>query len=261
MKIATWNVNSINKRLPLLLDFLKQEDIDILCLQETKATEESFPRFELELAGYKTFCVCEQGKNGVAVLSRYPIKLCDEKLNTPDNEARFLCVQVEKSDVYFKIACVYVPVGGFKDFSKFNKDDEEKWQKKLTFLRALYRYLKIENISIVAGDFNMISSLNELADKSQTNFICCSEKERKIFSEFLKLGYENVYNTLNPTQTEYSWWSYQFGFYASNIGLRLDHILAKKDSFKFHHIEIKKHPWRDDKNASDHAPIVLNCEI
>ena len=260
MKIATWNVNSINKRLPLLLDFLRQEDIDVACLQEIKATVENFPSFELELAGYKSCYVCEQGKNGVAILSRHPIKLCDEYLDIPDKEARFLSVKIQKDNTSLKLACIYVPVGGFKDFSDFNRDDKEKWQKKLTFLRALYRYLKKENISLVAGDFNMISSLNELADKSQQNFICCSEQERKIFSEFLKLGYDNVYNTLNPNKIEYSWWNYQFGFYASNIGLRLDHILAKPDFFRFKNIEIKKHPWRDDKNASDHAPIILDCD-
>ncbi len=263
MKIATWNVNSIQKRLPLIIRFLKEENVDILCLQELKTDAADFPAFELTLEGYHSASVCEKGKNGVAIISKHKIEVVSEKLapkqELTEKEARFILANVWVNDEKISVASVYVPVGGFKDLNELTAEDKEKWNHKLTFLRALYLHLKQTPPDIVLGDFNMVSSLQDISDKTKTNFICCSEKERLIFSEFLKLGYENVYQTLNPNTIAYSWWSYQFGYYTSDLGYRLDHILCKQNRFEYQDICIKKDPWRTHKDASDHAPVILTC--
>lgn len=265
MKIATWNVNSIRKRLPLLLQFLQNEQIDVLCVQETKTDYAGMPQFELNLVGYKCLSVCEGGQNGVAIITRYPIKQIADKLLLADTElqqeARFLSahVSIEGQDV--SIGCVYVPVGGFKDFKALDETDELKWQKKLMFLRGLYAFLKKNPIDILAGDFNIVADERDISDSTKINFICCSPKERLIFNEFLKLGYDHVYRILNPDKIAYSWWSYQFGYFQSNMGYRIDHILCRSNRFQYRQMEILKYPYRQLPDTSDHAPVVLEIAI
>lgn len=265
MKLATWNVNSIRKRLPLVLEFLQQEQIDVLCVQETKTDDVGFPQFELNLAGYKCLSVCEGGHNGVAVISKYPIKQIDTCLPLADTslkeEARFLSVAIQAESRDISIGCVYVPVGGFKDFNNLDETDILKWQKKLTFLRGLYAYLKKKPLDIIAGDFNIVADEKDISDKTKTNFICCSPKERAIFAEFLKLGFDHVYRLLNPDKIAYSWWSYQFGYYQSDLGYRIDHILCRQKKFHYRQMHICKDPWRGFPDTSDHAPVVLDMTV
>ncbi len=262
MKIATWNVNSINKRIKLLLEFLEKEKIDVLCVQELKIGYNDFPVFDLKLAGYNSLCSCENGKNGVAIISKYDMQLISNGFEQNSNrEARFIAANIKTPDKNMSIGCVYVPVGGFKDFEDLTEEEITKWNHKLLFLRQFYGYLKKNPLDIVAGDFNMVSKIEDISDKLKQNFICCSPKERKIMYEFEKLGYDNVYNVLYPQKVAYSWWSYQFGYYTSNLGYRLDHILCRQNKFKYSNIDIKHEHWRSVDNASDHAPVVLEFEF
>lgn len=261
MKIATWNVNSIQKRLPLILSFLEKENIDILCLQETKISDKDFPAFELKLNGYYSVFSGAGKNNGVAIISKYPVT--EQKVTASDilySEPRFLLATIQYGGVERTIATVYVPVGGFKDMNFLTKEDREKWNFKLNFLRSLYSFIKKEPIDIISGDFNMVSCLAEISDKSKSNFLCCSERERNIFSEFLKLGYNNAHKG-SVESPVYSWWSYQFGHYQSNIGYKLDHILYQKDSIQCKNAIIANKPWREVKDASDHAPLYAEFEF
>lgn len=259
MKISSWNVNSLSKRLSLVLQFLKEEDIDVLCLQELKLEDDSFPIFDFKLAGYDSLFLGEKGKNGVAIISRHALRNVPAQLGSHflTDEARFITAKISILSHEITIGNVYVPVGGFKDFDFLSQEDMDKWNKKLFFLRGLYSFLKSNPLDIVLGDFNIVSTKNDISEVEKANFICCSQKEREIFSEFLKLGYENTYNIIKPDERAYSWWSYQFGYYQNNKGYRLDHILCKKGVFVYEDICIKKEPWRSHVNASDHAPVIL----
>lgn len=263
MKIATWNVNSVNKRLNLILDFMKKENPDILCLQELKTNDSEFPYFDFQMAGYNSSCFCESRKNGVAVISKFEMQIISRGLGIKqeNEEARFISVNIPVSGKILTVSSVYVPVGGFKDFDDFTDEDYCKWNNKLSFLRQLYSYIKKNPQDIIAGDFNMVSKPEDISDKSKQNFICCSPKEIKIMSEFEKLGYDNVGNALKPHGTACSWWGYQSGPYVADSGLRLDHIFCARNKFTYSDINIKKKQWRDVANASDHAPVILECEL
>lgn len=130
MKIATWNVNSINKRLNLVKSFIECQNLDILCLQELKTNYTDFPLFDFKLYGYNACYTCFGKNSGVAIISKHPIKIVFDKDLCQNNEARFIVAEVEIENNKISIASVYVPVGGFKDFNTLTPDDTIKWEYK-----------------------------------------------------------------------------------------------------------------------------------
>ncbi len=259
MKLVTWNVNSINKRFNLLCEYLETEAPDIVFLQEIKCNEDQFPFLSLNMKGYKAVCSLQEQRHGVAILSKHPVSLIRQELQPyifdRNKEARYVEAEVFIDDQRLKVASVYVPAGGFNDVSKLSPEEREKLEVKISFLRRLYKHVKENPVSILAGDFNIAPRLIDMYDPEKQNFICCSQKERSVFKAFLDLGFENAFNQVHPNEQAFSWWSYQFGHYAQNWGYRLDHILCRQGLFKYQEARIDSQKTMNRPDSSDHAPV------
>lgn len=265
IKIATWNVNSINKRLPLLSSWVSEVQPSILFLQELKCPFDKFPLFDLKFLGYESLFICQEKMHGAAILSKYPLKLITDKLpmlpQDKMQEARFIAAEVFFPQRKLTVGSVYVPAGGFNDINLLSLEEKRKFETKINFLRRLYKFLKETPLDILGGDFNIAPRLIDISDQTKQNFICCSPKERSIFEAFLDLGYANGYNEVKPYEKAYSWWSYQFGYQASNRGYRLDHILCRNNLFRYKDAEIDRKNTMGKTNSSDHAPVILTLDL
>ena len=176
-KIATWNVNSIRKRILQVLELLEKYNIDILLLQETKCQNDVFPIMEIQNIGYHAYIHGQKAFNGVAILSRYEVKniqlFFSENENDP--QARYIEGDIKINNIIYKVASVYVPNG--QDFSS------EAFQYKLNFLDKLYVHMekfhnKMERY-IIGGDFNIAPYPIDVHSKMTDNTVCYSEVERK----------------------------------------------------------------------------------
>src|SRR5579875_2407283 len=154
MRLATWNVNSVNARLPHLLRWLAEETPDVACLQELKCVDEKFPREEVEAAGYNVLVHGQKSYNGVAILSRFPLEEARRGLPIPDDadtHSRYIEAVVEAPSPV-RVACIYLPNG--------NPIGTEKFDYKLRWMSRLYAHasdlLKLEEATVLAGDFNVI---------------------------------------------------------------------------------------------------------
>jgi len=267
IKTVSWNVNSINSRLSDLLNWLNENDPDIVFLQEIKADFDKFPLFELNTLGYNVISSLEKQKNGVSILSKHNIKMTAEYLadkdgQIKDTEARYIEGNININDKDVSIACVYVPAGGWGNVDRLSESDQIKFKHKIDFLRRLYRKLNSnERPQIIGGDFNIVPSLDDAYSKTLNGNVCNSEKERFIFKEFLKLGYMNSLDHAKDLDNKFTWWSYQFNSFQKNQGLRLDHIILDKNfNCKVINgsIDIS---LRKTQHPSDHAPVVVHLEL
>lgn len=254
MKYATWNVNSLKIRLPQVLNWLATHTVDVLCLQELKLEDHAFPLSAVESAGYHAVYYGQKTYNGVAILTRKPLKAQDLLKGMPnfaDQQCRVISATVGDR----RVICVYVVNGAALD--------SDKYHYKLAWLTAFNHYLSAEikryqGQVIVLGDFNIAPSdldvYDPIAWKEQ---ILCSSAERAHFSALLDLGFYDAFRLLHPNAQQYSWWDYRAAMFRRKLGLRIDHILidhAIKPSVQ--HCEIDSEP-RTWERPSDHAPVIL----
>jgi len=253
MKIATWNVNSIRARLPRLLDWLRQRQPDVACLQETKVVDDLFPRAEIESLGYHCVCTGQKTYNGVAVLSRTPPVevLRDLPGEPPESERRFLAVDVSG----VRVVCVYVPNG--------REAESPHWQAKLQWLERLRTYLAaaLETTPelAVCGDFNIAPADADVWDvalwQGQNLF---TEAEKAMFRGFLDLGLTDTLRHHQPGPGVYTWWDYRNGALHRGWGLRIDHILASPAlAGRLLKAEVDREA-RKGSQPSDHAPVIAH---
>jgi exodeoxyribonuclease III len=258
MKIATWNVNSINMRKSQLITWLKQNKPEVLLLQEIKCEDKNFPKEEVEELGYNLAIHGQKGFNGVAILSLFPIDEFIIKLpgNPLPEQARYIEAVISIPQTAIRVASVYVPNGEDLDSPKFKH--------KLEFLDALKEHcenlLRLEEKIIIGGDFNIapeeIDSYN--ADATQDS-ILCHLSVRKKFRSLINLGFYNAFRVTNPKDQEFSWWDYRRGAWQRNRGMLIDHILLSPEA-----VDILKTTEIHDKmrgleKPSDHVPVV--CEF
>ncbi|GHT88413.1 exodeoxyribonuclease III [Alphaproteobacteria bacterium] len=249
MKIATWNINSLRVRVEQLTDFLHENDIEVILLQEIKCKTEEFPKYIFEELGYNCSIFGQKAYNGVAILSKYLIEevVFGNDIFQNDEQARY----VEALINGYKIASVYVPNG--------KSPGDPAYNYKLNFLKILLNHLKIncENDKyIIGGDFNITMSDADVYDPNLwRNKICCTDLERKKLSEFKALGYADVMNDLLDAPDLYTWWDYRRDSFTKNKGLRLDYFFMKSN-IPVKNCEIKKE-IRARIRPSDHAPVVI----
>lgn len=256
MKIATWNVNSINIRLEQVLKWLEKTSVDVLCLQETKCVDEKFPFEEIGKAGYKTAFVGEKSYNGVAILSRHEIRdvqknFHDDALDAPK---RLIAAGIKN----VRIVNTYIPNG------------TELWSDKFTFkLDWLQRLRKMfdetcspEGDVLLCGDFNVapgeLDVWNVGAWEGKLHF---SKPERAAIHHVKQWGFVDVFRKMNGNQKVFSWWNYREGAFAKNHGLRIDHIwtsasLAEKCVACW--IDREPRGW---ERPSDHTPVVAEFKL
>jgi exodeoxyribonuclease-3 len=250
MKIATWNVNSLKVRLPHLLDWMEAEQPDVVCLQETKLTDDSFPVEELAQAGYRAAFSGQKTYNGVAVLSR--TEAADAVLGIPgfpDEQKRVLAATVDGT----RVICLYVPNG--------QSVDSDKYQYKLAWLHALQGWLQneltVHSRLAVLGDFNIAPEDRDVHDPvAWAGQVLCSEPEREHFRDLLGQGLKDAFRLFEQEDKSYSWWDYRQGGFRRNLGLRIDHILLSEElAGACKNCRIDKTP-RTWERPSDHAPVI-----
>lgn len=249
-KIATWNVNSLNVRLPHVLTWLNEHQPDVLALQEIKCENTKFPYEALLECGYHALVSGQKTYNGVAILSKQ--KISDDSVivnfpHFPDEQRRILGVNI--NDVF--ILNLYVPNGAAVG--------TDKYAYKLEWLRHLHDFVKNSSHQkiVILGDFNIAPADEDVHEpllwKAQ---VLVSEPERAAWKELLNLGLVDCYRQSPIGETQYSWWDYRQAAFRRNLGLRIDHILASADmACHLQGCEIDKIP-RAWERPSDHAPVI-----
>jgi exodeoxyribonuclease III len=255
MKIASWNINSVRFRLPIVEAFLAQESPDILCLQETKAIDTVFPREAFARAGYVHQLLNGQPMHhGVAILSRIPL-IEDDRLDWQDNgEARHIGARLPNG---VRIENVYIPAGG--DLP--DRDVNPKFGQKLDFIERMTRWSEqLAGPTVLVGDFNIaplecdVWSHKALLDiVSHTPVEVAALGALQAAGGWIDLGRRFV----PPPERLYTWWSYRAkDWAASDRGRRLDHMWATPDVAAAATAHRVHEPCRSWEKPSDHVPLV-----
>ena len=258
MKIISWNINSLRLRLPLLAEFVKQNNPDIICLQEIKVEDSLFPLLDLRVLGYDYIEFSgEKSYNGVAIISRFPLKKIDVIDICNYGHRRHICATFQTKIGEVELHNFYVPAGGdIPDIVLNDKFDHKL--KFVDFMRDFFAPKKEKNI-IILGDFNIAPLENDVWSHKQLLGVVSHtpiEVEKlnalKNFAEFIDVHRKFV----DESQKLYSWWSYRaLDPMKSNRGRRLDHIWATqslRDVIQDAKIYVD---YRIKNQPSDHVPI------
>jgi exodeoxyribonuclease-3 len=259
MKIATWNINSVRLRIENVKKFLQENDIDILCLQETKTQDEFFPIQEFEKIGYKNLHFSgEKSYNGVAIISRNKVDL-HEKLNLFNADKRHISATFKHKGKEIELHNIYIPAGGDIPDAKQNA----KFHHKLEYNKELAKYFsKQKGKEIIAvGDFNIAPLEHDVwSHKQLLTIVSHTPIEVELLEKFRKSAdFVDVARQFVPHQQKlYSWWSYRNqDWRKSDRGRRLDHIWATPNAAsKTKQFNIFK-DMRDWHSPSDHVPVMI----
>jgi len=254
LKIASWNVNSLNVRLPHVLAWCDVASPDILALQETKLPDERFPQQELLDAGYQCVFSGQKTYNGVAILSR------DEALDTvtdipglDDPQRRILAATV--GDV--RIVNLYVVNGSEVGSEKF--DYKLHWLEQVT--AWLTKELEQHGKLIVLGDFNIAPDDRDVHDpEGWRDKILCSTPERDALNRILALGFQDTFRLFEQEERIWSWWDYRMNMFRRKLGLRIDLVLASQAmASRCSASYVDMEPRRQER-PSDHAPAIAEFD-
>lgn len=255
-KIATWNVNSVRVRMPLLLDWLSEKQPDVVCLQETKVEDGSFPVSELMSLGYTCHYYGQKLYNGVAILSKLPIDSVSYGFQSgydPDNKRL-----IRASIAGIEILNVYIPQG--------QSTDSPKFPYKLEFLQQLSSEFQNSDLSqqkiVILGDFNVAPEALDLVDAQRMEGrVSFHPQEHKILNDWKDQGFLDVYRQLHPHQKEFSWWDFRTRGFERGEGMRIDHIWCSRAmSAQMVGCEIDLNP-REQPRPSDHAPVMASFSL
>ena len=250
MKLVTWNVNSLKVRLPHVLEWLQANPVDVLCLQETKLTDDKFPIAEINAAGYQVVFSGQKTYNGVAILSRHPIS--DVVKNNPlfpDEQQRIIAATISG----LRIVCAYIPNG--------QSVGSDKYEYKLRWLDGLINWLTSElqqhpKLALL-GDYNIAPEDADVHDPAAwEGQVLVSEPERAAFKKLCALNLQDAFRLFPQAEKLYSWWDYRQMAFRRNRGMRIDHILLSPPlSAICTACEIDKLP-RKWEQPSDHTPVI-----
>ncbi len=255
MQIATWNINSLTVRLPQVLAWLQANPVDALCLQELKLTDDKFPFDALKEAGYEAAAFGQKTYNGVAILSRHPLR--EVVRNVPgsnDVQARVIACTLDSPLGALRLINGYVVNG--------QAPDSDKFAYKMQWLQALHDWVQGEMAQherlVLVGDFNVAPEDRDSYDPvGLAGTIHHTKEERDHFQALLALGLHDTYRLFDQPEKSYSWWDYRMLGFQKNRGLRIDHILVS-DALRpaVSACTIDRAP-RKNPQPSDHAPVVV----
>jgi exodeoxyribonuclease-3 len=255
MKIATWNVNSLNVRLPRLLEWLPVAQPDVLCLQETKLEDAKFPRREIEAAGYAVHFAGQKTYNGVALLVRAGVGPATDIVTAlpdfADEQKRVIAGTVGAT----RVVGFYVPNG--------QAVDSDKYRYKLDWCAAATEFLRDQLAChaalAVVGDFNIAPEDRDVHDPALwAGQVLCSGPERAIFRAWQTLGLKDSFRLFAQPEKTFSWWDYRQLAFPRNHGLRIDHILLSDAlAARCTGCRIDRNARKGDK-PSDHAPVIAD---
>jgi exodeoxyribonuclease-3 len=251
VKLVTWNVNSLNPRMPRVLELLEAHRPDLLFLQETKTAPDSFPELELNAAGYHAVHHSRGGSAGVALAAREGVELDEVSLGLVGepsvDEARW----IEASVAGARAVSVYVPNGRLVG-SPFYED-------KLRFLDAAAE--RIRELAgrplIVAGDFNVCATDLDVYDPAAfVGETHVTEPERERFRALLEAGTVDAFRRLHPAEPGFTWWDYRAGHFHKRMGLRIDAVLLSPPLAERLESSGIDRGFRKGQKPSDHAPLL-----
>jgi len=251
MKIATYNVNGINGRLPVLLRWLEESKPDVACLQELKAPQEKFPEEKIKNAGYHAIWHGQKSWNGVAILSK-----TDDILETQrglpgepeDDQSRYIEARVQG----LTIGCLYLPNGNPAPGPKL--EYKLRWFQR--FSLHAQELLNSGTPTVLAGDYNVIpTGLDAYKPERWVKDALFLPEVRTAFNELLSQGWTDALRKIYPEQTIYTFWDYFRNAYARDAGLRIDHFLLSPDlvpQLKTAGVDRHVRGW---EKTSDHGPV------
>ncbi len=254
MKIASWNVNSLNVRLPQVLQWLESARPDVLALQETKLTDDKFPAAEIEAAGYRVVFSGQKTYNGVALLSKSPMsEVIADIPGLDDPQRRILGATIDG----VRVLNLYVVNG--------QEVGSEKFEYKLEWLEQVRKYiaqdLKFHRDYVVLGDFNIAPADADVYDpEAWFERILCSTPEREALQRILALGFRDSFRLFEQEEKQFTWWDYRLNAFRRNMGLRIDLILASEAmASRCRGAVVDKVP-RGWERPSDHAPVIADFD-
>ncbi|MCM8730682.1 exodeoxyribonuclease III [Hephaestia sp. GCM10023244] len=250
MKIVTYNVNGIKARLPRLVEYLAEQQPDIVCLQELKSSDETFPEADIRAAGYGAVWHGQKGFNGVAVLAKGmdPVERQRGLAGDPeDAHSRYLEVDIDG----LTVASIYLPNGNPQPGPKF--DYKLQWIDRLRDrARAL---LAEERPAVLAGDYNVIPNDDDTYSVSAMQDDALMQPESRAgYRALLGQGWTDALRTRHPGGGVWTFWDYQAGAWQRDAGFRIDHLLLSPQAAdRLVDAGVDKE-YRGRERASDHAP-------
>ncbi|NES87671.1 MAG: exodeoxyribonuclease III [Moorea sp. SIO2B7] len=260
MKIVTWNVNSIRTRQTLVVEWLENNPVDVLCLQETKVIDQDFPKTPFEQLGYHLYISGQKAYNGVAIFSRFPMEDVSAGFTPIVGETIALELDEQKRVITgiigdVRIVNLYVPNGA--------AIGSDKYEYKLRWLQLLGSYLqalkdKPPGELCVCGDFNIaLEDIDIHNPKGKEKHIMSSADERQALKNVLEVGLADAFRKFTPEGGHFTWWDYRAGGFPRNRGWRIDHhyltpnLYQRAISCKID-VEPRKLP-----KPSDHTPVIV----
>jgi len=258
LKIATLNINNINKRLPNLLAWLAKTQPDVVCLQELKAEDRAFPEVPLQAAGYQSVWQGQRTWNGVAILARGPMKPVLTRRRLPgdpsDTQARYIEAAVNG----VLVASIYLPNG--------NPNPGPKFDYKLAWLERLSAHaagLLAQGVpAVLAGDYNVVPTEADIYQpNSWKGDALVDPAARAGFAALVEQGWTDALLAIHPNAPPWTYWSYLRQRWPSDKGLRIDHLLLSPDlSERLIDAGVDREV-RGEEGASDHAPAWITLDV
>jgi len=259
MRIATWNVNSVNARLPTVLAWLEQAAPDVACFQEIKCVDEKFPREAFESLGYNVETNGQKTYNGVAILSKFP--LSDVRRGLPGVDASGFEAEFEQARYAprpIRVGAIYLPNG--------NPIGTEKFDYKLAWFDRLNRHaqdlLAFEEPLALCGDYNVIPEAEDAKNPAAwTDDALFQPQSRQAFRALKNLGLADAHEIGGEPAGAYTFWDYQAGAWQRDHGIRIDFaLLSPQAADRFRGIETHRDA-RDMEKPSDHVPVVVDLNL
>jgi len=236
MRIATYNINGMNARQPVLLRWLEQTRPDVACLQELKSPQERFPQEELRALGYEAIWHGQKSWNGVAILARAGLAVETQRGlpgDPDDTHSRYLEAEVGG----LTVACLYLPNGNPAQLMASGKP------------------------VVLAGDFNVIPSGRDVYKPERwVSDALFREETREAFERLMAQGWTDALRTLHPLETIYTFWDYFRNAFQRNAGLRIDHFLLSPPlvpRLRAGAVDVDVRGW---EKSSDHAPVWIELD-
>ena len=258
MKIASFNINGVKARLPVLLDWLRDSAPDVACLQEIKSVDDGFPGAEIEDLGYAVETHGQKGFNGVAILSKLPLEDVTRGLpgDDSDEQARYIEATVVGTTA-IRVCGLYLPNGNPAPGPKY--DYKLAWMDRLE--RQMHAHLSQETAAVFCGDYNVIPDDRDAArpDAWRTDALALPAS-RAAFRRLLNLGLTEAFRARTAQPGHYTFWDYQANAYDRNDGIRIDHHLLTPQA-----ADLLTDCWiekdiRGREKPSDHVPVWVELD-
>jgi exodeoxyribonuclease-3 len=259
MRIATWNVNSVNARLETVVRWFEAAQPDVACLQEIKCVDEKFPAEAFERLGYNVATHGQKTYNGVAILSKSPLEDVTRGLSEADGDEQARYIEAVVSGPQpVRVASIYLPNG--------NPIGSEKFAYKLSWMARLQRHarnlLALEEPFALVGDYNVIPEPRDAEfPQNWTRDALFQTESRAAFRALKNLGLTEAYLQADGAPGAYTFWDYQAGAWQRNNGIRIDHaLLSPQAADRLAGVSIHR-DVRAWEKPSDHVPLVVELDV